>query len=46
MSLFLKWLGASLLCALPFWVLIDVASPNRPEKESFAVPLSRVEERF
>jgi len=46
MSLFLKWLGASLLCALPFWVVIDVATPNRPEKESFAVPLSKMEERF
>jgi hypothetical protein len=45
MSLFVKWLGASLLCALPFWIVIDVATPKRLERESIAVPLSRVEER-
>ena len=47
MSLFLKWLGTSLLCALPFWVVIDVASPtdSSPGVSEIA-PLSRVEERL
>lgn len=47
MSLFLKWLGASLLCALPFWLVIDLATPKQAtEGLSLAGPISRVEERF
>lgn len=47
MSLFLKWLGASLLCALPFWLVIDIATPKQASAGmSLAGPISRVEERF
>lgn len=46
MWLFLKWLGASLLCAMPFWVVIDIASPRHAsEGLSLSLPVSRVEER-
>jgi len=45
MSFFLKWLGASLLCLLPFFVVIDMASPGKQtDLGSFSAPLSRMEE--
>jgi hypothetical protein len=47
MPLFLKWLGASLLCVLPFWVVMEIASPtNHFKPGSLTVPVSRVEERI
>lgn len=47
MPLILKWLGASLLCVLPFWVVMEIASPtNHFKPGSLALPISRVEERI
>lgn len=45
MSLFLKWLGGSLLSILPFFIVIDVASPVEISMTEYALPLSRIEER-
>lgn len=45
MSLFLKWLGGSLLSILPFFIVIDVASPVETSMTEYALPLSRIEER-
>lgn len=45
MSLFLKWLGGSLLGVLPFFVVIDVASPMKRSINDFSLPLSRIEAR-
>lgn len=46
MSSFLKWLGGSLLCALPFLIAIDAFSPvNRPELPDLSGSVSKIEER-
>ncbi len=45
MSFFFKWLGGGLLSALPFLVVIDVASPVERSIAEYTRPLSRIEER-
>jgi hypothetical protein len=45
MSFFLKWLGGSLLCALPFLIAIDAFSPvNRPALPDISGSTPRIEE--
>lgn len=45
MSLFLKWLFASLLCLLPFCIVFDLGSAptKRPDQDSFTNSLSGME---